>query len=224
MLHAGRLPSTCYCGAMTTSQRMDAVQMAKYRRRPMPDTAQSAAYLEMMREVHRFQSALTAANPDVSQAELLREKIAEITSVLETLRVPEHERLYALGDMGSSEGQALLPPLTMDYMDDDVLRAHFVASEFAMGMNQAMHGGVISAIFDTSMGRLSAGSKIRVSRTAYLTTQYRNVAPIGERLELRCWVVKVEGRKRFIQADLRHGDTLCAEADALFVEVRPGSQ
>ena len=214
----------CYCGAMTTSQRMDAIEMAQYRRRPFPQTDQAAAYLEMMAQVRKFQDALVAANPEVAQAQLIQAQLAELTELLATLEVPEHEQLYALGDMGMSDSQALVPPLTLDHFDDDELHAHFQPGLFAMGMNQAMHGGVISLIFDSAMGRMAAGPRGIPCRTAYLNTQFRNVAPIGVRLELRARLESVEGRKRLVSAQMWHGETLCAEADALFVAVRAGHQ
>lgn len=214
----------CYPGAMTTSQRMDAIEMTQHRRRPFPETDQATAYLEMMTQVRQFQDALVAANPDVAQAQLIQAKLAELTELLTTLEVPEHERLYALGDMGISPSQALVPPLTVDHFDEDELRAHFQPGQFAMGMNQAMHGGVISLIFDSAMGRMAAGPQGIPCRTAYLKTQYRNVAPVDVRLELRARLELVEGRKRFVSAQILHGETLCAEADALFVAVRSGHQ
>ena len=214
----------CYPGAMTTSQRMDAIEMTQHRRRPFPQTQQTAAYLKMMAQVRKFQDALVPANPDVEQAQLIQAKLAELTELLEQVAVPEEEQLYALGDMGISDSQALVPPLTVDSFDDNELRAHFVPGQFAMGMNQAMHGGVISLIFDSAMGRMAAGPQGMPCRTAYLTTQYRHVAPVEQRLELHAWVESVEGRKRFIAAKITHGETLCAEADALFVAVRPGHQ
>lgn len=220
---AGAEPA-CYPGAMTTSQRMDAIEMTQHRRRPFPQDEQAAAYLDMMSQVRQFQDTLVAANPDVAQAQLIQSKLAELTELLATLEVPEHARLYALGDMGIAASQALVPPLTVDHFDDDELHAHFVPGQFAMGMNQAMHGGVIAALFDSAMGRMAAGPQGIPSRTAYLNTQYRNVAPVGVRLELRAQVASIEGRKRFITAQILHGDTLCAEADALFVAVRPGHQ
>lgn len=37
---------------------------------------------------------------------------------------------------------------------------------------------------------------------------------------MRAWVDRVEGRKRFIRGDMWVGETLCAEVDSLFVELR----
>lgn len=209
---------------MTTSQRMDAIEMAQHRRRPLPETAQTAAYLDMMQQVHRFQDALVAANPEEDQAKRIGAKLAELTELLEAQAVAEHERFYARGEVGGSLNQALLPPLMVDEMTDDRLHGYCVPGLFAMGLNQAMHGGIIAALFDVSMGRLAAGLEQRICRTAYLNTQYRNIAPIGQRLDVRVWTESVEGRKRFLRAELFHGATLCAEADALFVEVRAGHQ
>ncbi|MFD6813531.1 PaaI family thioesterase [Enteractinococcus coprophilus] len=207
---------------MTTSQRMDAIEMTEHRRRPFPHTEQAAAYLDMMAQVGVFQDTLVAANPETAQARQIQAKLAELIELLASSAVPEHERLYALGDFGSGESQALLPPLVVDHFDDDALHAHFVPGQFAMGMNQAMHGGVVSLIFDTLMGRMAAGLQGIPCRTAYLNTQYRHVAPVEQRLELHARVESIEGRKRFIVAQLLHGQTLCAEADALFVAVRQG--
>ncbi len=209
---------------MTTSQRMDAIEMTRYRRRPFPETPQATAYLDMMDQVRQLQNALVAAKPEVAESQAIAAKLAEVTELVQGLAVSEHEQLYGVGEMGGSISQALLPPLTLDFLDDEELRAHFTAGPFAMGTNQVMHGGVISAIFDTVMGRMALGLDGPACRTAYLNTQYRSVAPIGERLELRARVASIEGRKRFITAELFHGETLCAEADALFVELRSGHQ
>ena len=35
-------------------------------------------------------------------------------------------------------------------------------------------------------------------------------------------VDRIEGRKRFVSGELRHGDTVCAQAEGLWVELLPG--
>ncbi|GAB1814882.1 hypothetical protein MUNTM_39210 [Mycobacterium sp. MUNTM1] len=59
------------------------------------------------------------------------------------------------------------------------------------------------------------------ARTAYLHTDYCSITPVGCELDVRGWFVSEEGRKRVLRAELHHGDTLCAEAEGLFVELRP---
>lgn len=209
---------------MTTSQSIDAIEMAQQRRRPLEDTPHTRAYVDMLAEVAAFHDVLVKANPNSEQLEYLTASLAELRTMLAGETVAEHERWYARGEMGGAHTQVLMPPLIIDDVDDQELHAHTVVGDYFTGLNQAVHGGVVSVLFDTAMGRLAMGKKLRVCRTAYLTTQYRNVTPLGERLELRATVDSSEGRKRFISAQLWHQDTLCAEADALFVEVRQGAQ
>src|SRR5699024_1485263 len=130
--------------------------------------------------------------------------------------------IYGRGSMGGSKTHALMPTMTMDYVDDELLRAHTVAGNYFAGMSNAMHGGVVLVLFDTVMGRLAMCTQTRICLIAYLTCTYRHPTPIGERLELRAHMESAQGRKRFITGQLWHGDTLCAEADALFIELKPG--
>ena len=62
------------------------------------------------------------------------------------------------------------------------------------------------------------------SRTAYLTVNYRAVAPIERDLRVEAGVDRVEGRKKFSSGRLYDGDTLVADAEALFVVLRPGQR
>ena len=198
--------------------------MSKHRRRPLEDTPHTRAYIDMLAEVSAFHDALAQANPTPEQVEQLTSSMAELRTMLEGQAVAEHERWYGRGQLNGLRTQVLMPPLTIEAVDDQELRAYTVAGEYFTGMNQALHGGVVSVLFDTAMGRLAMGRTMRICRTASLTTQYRNVAPIGQRLDLRATLDSAEGRKRFISAQLWHEDTLCAEADALFVELRQGAQ
>ena len=213
-----------YSGAMTTSKHLDAIEMTKHRRRPLEDTPHTRAFVEMLSEVAAFHDALVQANPSRAVLEHMTTSLAEMRTMLEDYAVDEHQRWYGRGDVGGAKTQVLMPPLTFDHVDDVTLQAHTVVGAYFMGLNRAMHGGVISVLFDTAMGRLAMGTTLRVCRTAYLTTHYREITPIGERLELCARVDSVEGRKRYISAQLWHEDTLCAEADALFVEMLPGQQ
>jgi hypothetical protein len=36
------------------------------------------------------------------------------------------------------------------------------------------------------------------------------------------WFESEQGRKRFLRGTVHHGDRLCAEAEGLFVELKPG--
>ncbi|MDN5704624.1 MAG: PaaI family thioesterase [Yaniella sp.] len=208
---------------MSTTQHTDAIEMAKARRRPLPDTPQVRAYIRLIKEVSQFHDALVQASPSEQQLTEVTETLASVRGVLEDTAVAEREQLYGNGQLGGPN-QLLMPPITYDALADDELRAHTVANKYYMGLNDTMHGGVVSVLFDTVMGRMAVGTEGRVCRTAYLTTHYRNITPIGERLDLHVAVEKAEGRKRFITGQLWHGETLCAEAESLFIEVKAGQQ
>lgn len=177
----------------------------------------------MIEAVAQFQDALVQANPTEDQVAEMTATVTAMRQMLAEQAVPEDQRLYGRGEIGGNN-QLLVPRLTFESVDDHQLQAHTVAGHFFNGINDAMHGGVVSVVFDTVMGRLAMGTEHRVCRTAYLNTQFRNVTPIGERLDIRATVDVVEGRKRFISGQLWHGDTLCAEAESLFIEVKPGQQ
>ena len=59
-------------------------------------------------------------------------------------------------------------------------------------------------------------------RTAYLKINYRNIVPIEKELQFDAGIDRVDGRKIFVSGRLTDGDTLLAEADALFVKLKPG--
>src|SRR5439155_16999965 len=93
---------------------------------------------------------------------------------------------------------------------------------FHLGGNGAAHGGTIPLVFDDLLGRLSGTGGRAVARTAYLHVDYRNVTPIEQDLDVGAWFVSEQGRKRLLRGVLRDGDTVCAEVEGLFVQLRPG--
>ncbi len=92
---------------------------------------------------------------------------------------------------------------------------------FYLGAGGAAHGGVLGLVFDELIGRLANTGRER-SRTAYLQANFRAVTPIGPELRVSARVDRIEGRKRFLTGTIHHGDTLTADAEGLFVELRPG--
>ena len=58
--------------------------------------------------------------------------------------------------------------------------------------------------------------------TPTLLTRPRSPPPLHRDLRVRAGLLRSEGRKHFTQARLLVGDTLCAEAEAVFITARPG--
>lgn len=207
-----------------TKAQLDAGEMTALRRQPLPRTEHTEAYLRLMREVREFQDALVCAQPSTQQLGELADTVAAVREVLDEQWAPEAERLYGRGEMSASDGQCLVPVVSIDFVDNAEFRGRTRFGEFFMGVNSAVHGGEVSVVFDTVLGRLSMGEDRSASRTAYLTTSYRNITPINQELQLRAWVDQIDGRKRFLKGQLLDGDVVCAEAEALFIEVKPGQQ
>lgn len=94
---------------------------------------------------------------------------------------------------------------------------------FHLGRNGAVHGGCIAQLFDSVLGytafRMTEGHK---QRTAFLHVNYRQIVPIEKELAVDAGVDRVEGRKIFIEGRLLDGDTVLADAEALFVKLKPG--
>ena len=59
-------------------------------------------------------------------------------------------------------------------------------------------------------------------RTAYLHVNYRKIAPIEKDLQVQAGIDRIEGRKIFVAGRLLDGDDVLAEAEALFVRLKPG--
>ena len=80
------------------------------------------------------------------------------------------------------------------------------------------HGGIVAALIDEAMGFALSSSGI-TAFTGRLTLTYRAPTPVGLPLEGHARVAHRQGRKLTITAELRCGETLLAEAEALFIVV-----
>ncbi len=105
--------------------------------------------------------------------------------------------------------------------DHEKVEGTVTFGRYFLGGGGAVHGGAIPLLFDEVLGRLASSGDRAPARTAYLHTDFRSITPVGVELAVRAWFVSEQGRKRTLRAQLTHGDTLCAEAEGLFIELRP---
>jgi acyl-coenzyme A thioesterase PaaI-like protein len=180
-----------------------------------------AEFAHLIDRVRDFQDVLASTRPDAEQSRRARAAIELAIEELGSDVVPETEqisgRLLAL----PGHGQALIPPIHIESADTTQITGSLVLGRFYLGANGAAHGGVVPLVFDEILGGL-AGADVPKRRTAFLHVDYRSITPIGPKLTVRAWVTGQEGRKQFIKGTIHDGDTLCAEAEGLFVELRPG--
>lgn len=94
---------------------------------------------------------------------------------------------------------------------------------FHLGRNGAVHGGCIAQLFDSLLGYTTFRlTESLYQRTAFLHVDYRKIVPIEKELQVDAGVDGVDGRKMFISGRVLDGETVLAEANALFVKLNPG--
>jgi acyl-coenzyme A thioesterase PaaI-like protein len=190
------------------------------RRRAVPPHSEHFASLVIA--VRELQDAVTGANPP---DDVVRAAMADVERTVATLRPYEVEEWDAPAgklDRVPGRAQPFLPPFSADHETVDSVRGHVTFTRAFLGGNGAVHGGAVPLLFDEVLGRLSNAAGRKVARTAYLHVDYRHITPVGVQLALEAQLEREEGRKRWVRGRLSAGDTLCAEAEGLFVVLKPG--
>jgi acyl-coenzyme A thioesterase PaaI-like protein len=178
-------------------------------------------YGDMIAALRTFLDDVAAAASDTATIVELTESLQNWTARLAPAAVPEGRQIFARRLDLPGRGQTMSPNFIPTAGDDQSVAGTVTFGRYFLGGGGAVHGGAIPLLFDEVLGRLSIAGGRPACRTAYLHTDYRSITPIGKELTVRGWFVSEEGRKRILRAELRHGDTLCAEAEGLFVELRP---
>lgn len=187
---------------------------------PSARPEQVAAYTAALGALHAFHDAFSSAAPGVQMLDQLSADLRGWTHALTPMAVPEVDRLSGRIKGLPVRGHLAIPPVVLDVSERDRVEGTVTFGPYFLGGGAAAHGGVIMMVFDEVLGiQASAGGR-RAARTAYLRTDFRSVVPIDVPVRVRAWFDREEGRKRYIRGDMSVGDTLCAEVDSLFVELR----
>ncbi len=173
--------------------------------------------------MRRVQDLAVSADPDPDTWTAAADRAEALVSLLEDFEAAEGvgpaNRVPSLPGAGS----LLMPPYHVVTFDADAVELTVRFSRFHVGGNYAVHGGVLPLMFDSMFGMVIHAAGRPISRTAFLHVDYRNVTPIDTELTMRGWLREAEGRKAFVNAELRRPDgTLCAEAHGLMVRLLPG--
>lgn len=182
---------------------------------PAP-TARQAKQLSTA--LRNFLNAAAAIGPDEDAIAALVGDLDRLTERLAPTAVPEQDALWRKA--ARNEPSALLPAFDFRIAEDR-LEGTVRFGRFHIGW-RAVHGGAISLIFDDILGALTAHGGRSAARTAYLHVDYRAPVPIDTDLQLSAWYVLEEGRKRIARAQITNGDVICAEAEGLWIVLRPG--
>ncbi len=109
----------------------------------------------------------------------------------------------------------LSPPVHLEYLEDRVIGTAAFGAAYE-GPPGCVHGGYVAAVFDEVLGATQSLSGT-AGMTARLVVNFRSPTPLRQELSLVGRLVHHEGRKITAAATLHAGDTLCAEAEALFI-------
>lgn len=185
------------------------------------DPEDVTAYGELLSTLRGFQDALASAAPGRSEVDELTNDLNAWRERLAESEACESGPVFGHIPSLPNHGHAMVPPFTRTLRRDDRVEGTVTFGQFFIGGGGAVHGGAIALLFDEIVGALATTSLAGRTRTAYLHVDYRNLTPIDTELTVTSWVVCEEGRKRYLRGELRHGETLCAEAEGLFVVLRP---
>jgi hypothetical protein len=88
------------------------------------------------------------------------------------------------------------------------------------GPPTCVHGGVIAELLDEVLGAANIVAD-HPAMTGTLTIRYNRPTPLNTDLRVEARFVRQDGRKIHAWGGIYHGDVLTAEAEGLFIEVRP---
>jgi acyl-coenzyme A thioesterase PaaI-like protein len=190
---------------------------------PVPTTHGGPDYGRFVEAVRTLQDLARAADaPDevITEAAGLIENVADL---LEPYRADEwHSPSGRRFDL-PNRGNILQVPTVLSRTDDGRIAGEATFRRYHLGRNGAAHGGAVALLFDSLLGYTAYKlTESRYQRTAYLHVNYRQIAPVEKTLQVEARIDRIEGRKIFVEGRVLDGDTVLADAEALFVRLKPG--
>ena len=104
----------------------------------------------------------------------------------------------------------------------DIVDGRFVATGLLTAAYEGppgfVHGGMIALVFDEILGIVNIANGCP-GMTGTLNIKYRQPTPLYRPLRWEAWIDQRIGRRVMSHARVRDGETLCAEASGVFVEL-----
>ncbi|MEO3758811.1 PaaI family thioesterase [Mycobacterium sp. B14F4] len=173
--------------------------------------------------MRRAQDLAVSADPDSDTWEKAADQVEALVKLLDPFEAAEGvgpaNRVPSLPGAGS----LLMPPYRVHKFDAEAVELTVTFSRYHVGGNHAVHGGVLPLMFDSMFGMVIHATGRPISRTGFLHVDYRKVTPIDTPLTVRGWVREAQGRKSFVNAEMRDPEgNLLAEANGLMIRLLPG--
>ena len=173
--------------------------------------------------MRRLQDLAVSADPDSDTWVEAAKRVDELVKLLQPF-----DAAKGVGPAGRvpdlpGGGSLLMAPFDVRKFEPDGVELTVQFSRFHVGGNYAVHGGVLPLLFDSVFGMVIHAAGRPISRTGFLHVDYRKVTPIDTQLTARGWIRSTEGRKAFVNAELRDPDgALLAEANGLMIRLLAG--
>ncbi len=110
----------------------------------------------------------------------------------------------------------LAPPIAIRPTGEKTAEGRVTFGSAYEGPPGCVHGGFVAAAFDEVLGFVQSLSG-QPGFTGTLTVRYRKPTPLHTELRFDTEIERTEGRKVFTRGEVRAGERLCAEAEAIFV-------
>jgi len=114
----------------------------------------------------------------------------------------------------------LAPPIKVRFDENNNVIGTCTYGTAYEGPPGCLHGGFIAAGFDEVLGFAQAFSG-HPGMTGNLNISYRSPTPLFQEVRFVGRLDRIDGRKIYASATLSAGDRLCAEAQGLFISLKP---
>ncbi len=198
------------------------------------DVAAASALAEARRladELRRIINRLAVVRPPAEDSSAAADAAADFADRLEQMR--ERTWPWEVSEAGveprdfvehspmSGRSNPLAPPLITEFADDPgglSVTGWVTFGAAYEGPPGHVHGGFVAAMFDELLGFAQQTTGF----TGRLTVHYRRPTPLHQRLRVKAWPEREDGRKRIIKGTCHFGETLLTEAEGLFIAPRDG--
>ncbi|WP_174189368.1 PaaI family thioesterase [Nocardia barduliensis] len=184
-----------------------------------PTVAAEDEYAALVAALRAAQEAVTRSAPPPGAAADAADRLTAVAEALRAFEVDEDHQIAGKRWELAGRGHALAPPLRLDEISATSASGRITVGRFHSG-RYAMNGGVTPLVFDEILARLANRGR-PWARTAYLRVDYRAPAPLHTELVVTARLAALNGRKRLLRGSMYHGERLLAEAEGLWVELRP---
>lgn len=192
-----------------------------------PDRLEKRRLAAAMRSVIEQLDATAAPVDAIADAADELERVAErfARTPRETAYEGYRETANVGGDLHASfdrspiigHANPLAPPLLL-VQNGDIVEGEVAFGSAYEGPPGCVHGGFIAATFDELLGATQSLSGAP-GMTSRLIVNFRKPTPLHTLLKLEGRITSIDGRKITANGELRSGDTLCAEAEGLFISI-----